>query len=333
MTQQNPPFACPVCALPLLPVPGGCVCEHGHRFDRAAKGYLNLLPAGRKPSAHIAGDDRVLLQARREFLNTGLYAPLADALSDLLSTPASKTEKNAATITPEAFAAPAANSQASEPTLTLIEGEEFAAPAANSQASAPALAANSQASRMTAQAVILDAGCGEGYYTAAVAKRLPDTAVVGLDIAKDAVMMACARSKTVHWAVANVFRLPLPDNGADAALCVFAPFCAPELHRVLRQGGFALAVLPGARHLYELKKLLYDQPYENDETPPDGGALTAGPIHRLRYTMHVKKEALEALFSMTPYACRTGPDGLARLRACGDMEVTADFLIVRYEKS
>lgn len=75
-------LACPHCGLPLTLVRATASCASGHAFDRAAGGHLNLLVGGRLPSSAIAGDTAESLAARRRFLGTGAYAPIAAALAD-----------------------------------------------------------------------------------------------------------------------------------------------------------------------------------------------------------------------------------------------------------
>lgn len=57
------------------------VCRERHSFDRAAAGYLNLLPPSGK---HTHGDNKEMIDARRALLGSGLYAPLRDRLTELL---------------------------------------------------------------------------------------------------------------------------------------------------------------------------------------------------------------------------------------------------------
>ncbi|WP_350349951.1 putative RNA methyltransferase [Agromyces sp. G08B096] len=69
---------CPNCFQDLESVSGrtyGCV--DGHRFDQARGGYLTLLPP-RAP--RTVGDDRAMLEARAELLDSGAYTPIAEAL-------------------------------------------------------------------------------------------------------------------------------------------------------------------------------------------------------------------------------------------------------------
>ncbi|MBF0640192.1 putative RNA methyltransferase [Pseudomonas protegens] len=75
-------LACPLCSAPLNVVDNGVVCPAGHRFDRARQGYLNLLPVQHKNSRD-PGDNQAMVEARRDFLNAGHYAPVARRLAEL----------------------------------------------------------------------------------------------------------------------------------------------------------------------------------------------------------------------------------------------------------
>jgi 23S rRNA (guanine745-N1)-methyltransferase len=63
-------------------VDNGVACPAGHRFDRARQGYLNLLPVQHKNSRD-PGDNQAMVEARRDFLNAGHYAPVAKRLAEL----------------------------------------------------------------------------------------------------------------------------------------------------------------------------------------------------------------------------------------------------------
>ncbi len=71
-------FICPKCKLPFVRTDAhGAVCGAGHSFDRAREGYFNLLLSNTR-AAH--GDNAEMVVARRNFLNTGAYLPLAEAV-------------------------------------------------------------------------------------------------------------------------------------------------------------------------------------------------------------------------------------------------------------
>lgn len=60
------------------------VCGHGHTFDIARQGYVNLLPVQHKRSKQ-PGDSREMVVARTQFLDAGFYAPVAHTLADMAS--------------------------------------------------------------------------------------------------------------------------------------------------------------------------------------------------------------------------------------------------------
>ena len=110
--------------------------------------------------------------------------------------------------------------------------------------------------------VLIDAGCGEGYYTSACSEICD---VYGFDLSKSAVKLASAFDKRSTYAIASIAKLPLEDECADAVLSVFAPCDETEFYRVLKPNGLFLKVEPATKHLYELKQVLYDDVYLNDE--------------------------------------------------------------------
>jgi 23S rRNA (guanine745-N1)-methyltransferase len=78
-------YLCPVCGEPLQLLPSGksYACHNKHGFDLAKEGYLNLLPVQHKHSKE-PGDSKQMLIARREFLEAGLYEPMAKAVAMMI---------------------------------------------------------------------------------------------------------------------------------------------------------------------------------------------------------------------------------------------------------
>lgn len=71
-------FRCPNCSLPLSPAGELTIgCARGHRFDVSRHDTITLLPP-RTP--RTLGDSREMLDARRDLLESGLFAPIADAV-------------------------------------------------------------------------------------------------------------------------------------------------------------------------------------------------------------------------------------------------------------
>jgi 23S rRNA (guanine745-N1)-methyltransferase len=163
---------------------------------------------------------------------------------------------------------------------------------------------------------VLDLGCGDGYYAAALGQVLPHAKVFGIDIAKPAVKLAARRCPAGEFAVASAFHVPLPDASIDLVVSVFAPVDAGELSRLLVPGGIYLKVTPAPRHLWGLRSLLYDQPrpHRVESQPGDGFQLLAA--NDVEYELQLDGTTLRDLVAMTPYAHkgpRKGRDRLLKL--------------------
>ena len=185
--------------------------------------------------------------------------------------------------------------------------------------------------------VILDAGCGEGYYTAGIRAALTAAgktpAIAGIDISKSILRLAAKREKQVEFAVASCYHLPFADETADLLLDCFSPLALEEFRRVLRPGGHFLYVVPGPDHLWELKQVLYDRPYPNEEkeTPYEGFAYQS--IVPVEGTITLPCQAdIRALFQMTPYYWKTPKTGAKRLADLESLTTRISFRIHIFQK-
>jgi len=76
-------LTCPVCGAGLLREASGLRCDNNHSFDRARRGYVNLLPVQFRRSKQ-PGDDSGMVEARAQFLAQGFYAPIQQQLIQLI---------------------------------------------------------------------------------------------------------------------------------------------------------------------------------------------------------------------------------------------------------
>ena len=184
---------------------------------------------------------------------------------------------------------------------------------------------------------VLDAGCGEGYYTGAVARALAESGrelqMIGADIAKSATAYAAKRDKLTRYITANSYKLPIRDNSADIILSLFAPCPGEEFKRILKPGGKVIMAVPGAEHLWELKQAIYDEPYINREDKHGLEGFKLSGREKLSYKALIEgKDNVQALFSMTPYIHRTGKESMERLRAIESIELTLAFVLLCFER-
>ena len=75
-------FVCPVCKKELGEEEKLYRCENGHCFDKSKFGYVNLLQS-QKSSAKRHGDDRMMVRARRDFLDSDCYGFLRNFLCEI----------------------------------------------------------------------------------------------------------------------------------------------------------------------------------------------------------------------------------------------------------
>ena len=81
----------------------------------------------------------------------------------------------------------------------------------------------------------------------------------------------------------------------------------------------------------EMKKVLYDVPYQN-ELKDLGIQMTLKDTETIEHSFHVSQDNLMNLFEMTPYAHRTPAEAIERLRKLDGMDLTAQFVIRTYQK-
>lgn len=183
---------------------------------------------------------------------------------------------------------------------------------------------------------VLDAGCGEGYYTAALSQALQGAGktprIAAVDISKEAVRLTAKRGG-IEAAVASVYHLPIADGCIDLLLNCFSPLAADEFRRVLRQGGIFAYVVPAARHLWQMKELLYDHPYLNEEQTTLYDGFSYVDIRSVRHSIVLTTpEDIRALFTMTPYFWKTPAAGAARLFQQQQLSVEIAFDIHIFKK-
>ncbi len=90
--------------------------------------------------------------------------------------------------------------------------------------------------------------------------------------------------------------------------------------------------MPGPRHLFGLKQVLYDTPYENPVQQVDyPGFAPAGEV-QVEDSIRVEGEAVQDLFAMTPYYWKTPRQGAQRLANCQQVETPIQFRFLQFIK-
>jgi len=182
---------------------------------------------------------------------------------------------------------------------------------------------------------VIDAGCGEGYYTSVIAEK--GFNVAGVDISRFAVEAAAKRCHSKgsdgFFAVGSVYELPFSDSSADCIVNVFAPCVEKEFCRVLRKNGLLVVVYAGQNHLMGLKRIIYDNVRENDGRADMPSDMTLLEERAVTFDITVDgQESIQNLFSMTPYYWRTSPTDSEKLKNIEKLTTAVDMRIAVYVK-
>jgi len=162
--------------------------------------------------------------------------------------------------------------------------------------------------------VLLDAGCGEGYYTKAVCPGR-EIERIGFDLSKDAVRLAAKGPKTAAFFVADLKNIPMRDHTAHVLLDIFTPANYSEFARVLAPGGVIMKLAPRSGYLKELRALAGDRLRRQEYDSSDVERYAHEKMNILAqetitYTLPVTQETAYHLARMTPMLAGVDVDAL-----------------------
>ena len=155
--------------------------------------------------------------------------------------------------------------------------------------------------------IILDIGCGEGFYSRKLQERHPDKTLYAFDISKDSVQIAANSEPNwaVNWFVGDLARLPIKDASMDILLDIFSPANYGEFRRVLSKDGILIKVIPTENHLKEIRQRVQNQLTNKDYSNQDiknhfQEHFTILSSQTVSLTKPITADQLQALLSMTP---------------------------------
>jgi 23S rRNA (guanine745-N1)-methyltransferase len=175
----------------------------------------------------------------------------------------------------------------------------------------------------------VDLGCGEGYFTDAVASVCVHT--YGIDVSKAAIRAAAKRYPSTTFVVASSRRLPLVDGAFDAATAILAPI-DPDVVRVLANSGVVARVSPGPDHLRALRDLAYSQARSHRRATTQLPGVEHESERLVRFTFDTDRNARADLIAMTPILHRTREDQRERALAPERLTIEAGFWIDVFRK-
>ena len=187
------------------------------------------------------------------------------------------------------------------------------------------------------RSTVVDAGCGEGYYTNNIALKT-GAQVYGFDLSKEAIISAAKSAKrrsilNARFFVGGIYNLPICKSGADAVTNIFAPCAEDEFSRILKPNGRLIVVAAGKNHLYGLKRAVYDEVHTNEERADLPKNMKLEAEHLVSYKISLKSPSeIQSLFSMTPYSYRTSDRDMKKLQALTALETEVEVNIYVYRK-
>jgi len=109
--------------------------------------------------------------------------------------------------------------------------------------------------------IVMDLGCGTGYFLPELQQKFPRAQIIGVDIAEGMLQFSRNRHHNLfHWLCADAEQLPFADKSVDCIFsslslqwCANLPQLFAELKRVLKPSGELVFATLGPRTLYELK--------------------------------------------------------------------------------
>ena len=185
---------------------------------------------------------------------------------------------------------------------------------------------------------IVDAGCGEGKYTADMLSALKaegkQAHILGIDISKEALICAGKRCKELTLCAASTAHMPIEDESCHIVVNIFSPFMAEEFARVLGPKGKLIRIVPLEKHLWELKELIYDKPLPNPPMDMEAEGFEIIARQQLCYEIELESsEEIMDLFMMTPYYYKTGAEDQKKAESADHLKTKLEFGIYVYEKS
>ena len=205
----------------------------------------------------------------------------------------------------------------------------------------------------------LDIGCGEGYYTQAMAQMSSDIidTLIAADISKPAIVELAkagkaagklwyqqdketpAKTTAIYPLVTSAAHLPLRAHSVSGISSIFSPILPTAFAEVLTDKGYLIIAKPDAGHLASMREALFDDVREHDsdkflqELDPQ---FTLIDTHRVSTDMSLSVSDLTDLLTMTPYAYRAKSGKRQALLAAVEKEAfstEAKFVVYVLQKA
>lgn len=182
--------------------------------------------------------------------------------------------------------------------------------------------------------VVLDVGCGEGTYLAAVGQHFGAEAC-GVDISTAAIEAAARRYRGPLWLVGNADRrLPFAAASFDLILSLTARRSRDELARVAKPEAALVVAVPGPDDLLELRQAVLGEGRTRDRGETTAAALAPAfePVETfdISWTAALDAQAIRDVLAATYRAGRTRRE--ERIAALPGQTVTLSRTVTVFRK-
>lgn len=185
---------------------------------------------------------------------------------------------------------------------------------------------------------LLDYECAEGFYLRALSSKLAELAngvnvhYSGVADAENAIFAAAKVQTPGILCLSTSKVLPFADNSIDLVTVIDKPLKGKESVRVLKEQGVMLLVLPGPRHLWQLKEYIYPDLTEKSVQINLPSGLSIKETQTLSFNLTVSGEQALTLLNMTPYAWRATDKMKHDIQAKHFESLEVDFVLVLAQK-
>lgn len=186
--------------------------------------------------------------------------------------------------------------------------------------------------KLKEEALVFDAGSGEGSHLQRVLNKINDDNLtgVGLDISKEGVLMAAKRYAAPMWIIGDLANPPFADASCKYILNILSPANYKEFKRILAADGLIIKVIPGSNYLKELRLELFNHTDESEYENNDTIKLLEKNVKlieqkKVTYKKTLNEAALSNLISMTPLGWHAKKEEIEKFVNSGEKEITIDL--------
>jgi len=193
---------------------------------------------------------------------------------------------------------------------------------------------------------ILDAGCGEGFFTdkmnahvcnkAGTSGTSLPRAILGIDVSKLAIIAAAKQYRALNFAVASNVHPPIINGNASIITNLFGFATWPAWSSLQRPGQYVVTVDAGPHHLLEMREIIYPEVRihaapEHAEAAKSGYSLA--DTQTVRYEVILKNAADRLDFlNMTPHGRKINAHFRQVYEESALSSLTLDAVIRSYRK-